>query len=152
MFIIINGVKIPFQEDKDLEPIFINAAVAENCNSRWLGEISFELDEGADTLTIPLDVLKQLGISPKANSEPVIAEMADGTETKELQMKLSLRIVATNGEIITLHEVLCICPPAGTCLMGRNVLQVFRKTVTQNKLQEFILNPKTRTYLGLINE
>lgn len=152
MFIIVNGINMPFEEDRNLEPIYIDAAVAEGSTSRWLGTIQFQIDEGADILSIPLDVLKQLGIFPRPDSEQITAQMANGTESTEVQMKLSLRIETTNGEVISLHEVPCSCPPTGFCLLGRNVLQVFRKTVAQNKLQELVINPKTRTWLGLLND
>ncbi len=150
MYIILeSGTKLPFEEDRNLEPVTIPVSFAENIKANWLPEVVCELDEGAPMLIIPLPILKSIGIVPKPEGQ-VTLQMADGQESQAIEIKLSLRIKATNNEVICLHEVVCQCPQDGeTILIGRSIQQVFRKIVVQNKLMELVLLPKAQTWMRL---
>ncbi len=147
----INNTELPVDTTEDLEPIIINAAISDgDCTSGWGAvEIPMEVDSGADCTSIPLPILKKLLGENLRLEEGAIMETADGGQSQVAMTKISLRIKTANGEVVTLNQVDCTAPLDGSILLGRNVLQVFRIVLVQNKLQSMILNPKTASYLGL---
>ena len=146
----INNTELPVQTTEELEPITIKAAISDGDGlSGWVGEIDMEIDSGADCTMIPLPILKKLLGDNLRLEEPATMETADGAQSQVAMTKISLRIKTANGEVVTLHQVDCSVPNDGSVLLGRNVLQVFRVVLVQNRLQSMVLSPKAASYLGL---
>jgi len=147
----INNTELPVHASEELDPITIKAAVSDaECASGWgTGEIDMEIDSGADCTTIPLPVLKKLLGENLRLEDAATMETADGAQEQVSMTKISLRIKTANGEVVTLHDVDCAVPNDGVVLLGRNVLQVFKIVLVQNKIQVMILNPKIASWLGL---
>ncbi len=71
--------------------------------------------------------------------------MADESSSQAWNVKISLRLKTANNELIVLHEVDVLIVLDGECiLLGSNILSVFKKTVTQNKLMELIYAYNTK--------
>lgn len=146
----INSVELPIETTEDLAPITIKAAISDGDGlSGWAGEIDMEIDSGADCTVIPVPILKKLLGENFRLEEATTMETADGAQSQTNMAKISLRIKTANGEVVTLHQVDCAVPNDGSALLGRNVLQVFRVVLVQNKLQSMVLSPKAASYLGL---
>jgi hypothetical protein len=151
MRIKINNTELPVDAAEELEPITIRAAISDGeCKTGWAGEIILEVDSGADIVTIPLPILKKLLGNSLRFDDLASMETADGTQSQVGIAKISLRIKTENGEVVTLHDVDCAVTQDGSALLGRNVLQVFKVVLVQNKIQSMILSPKTASWFGLI--
>jgi hypothetical protein len=147
----INQTELPIETTEDLAPITIRAAVSDGDGvSGWgEGEILMEIDSGADCTVIPLPILKKLLGENLRLEEAATMQTADGAKSQVAMTKISLRIKTGNGEVVTINQVDCSVPNDGSVLLGRNVLQVFRVVLVQNKLQSMVLSPKAASYLGL---
>ena len=137
----INQTELPIETTENLEPITIKAAISDGDGvSGWVGEIDMEIDSGADCTVIPLPILKKLLGNNLHLEEPATMETADGAQSQVAMTKISLRIKTGNGEVVTINQVDCSVPNDGSVLLGRNVLQVFRVVLVQNKLQSMVLS------------
>ena len=148
----INLTELPVQEPmQPLEPITVKAAISNgDGTSGWLpDELVFEIDSGSDVVCIPLPILKRLFGDDVRFEEATTMETADGSKSDVQMTKISLRFKTGNGEIVTLHDVETAVPEDGSLLLGRNVLNVFKVTLVQNKIQSMLLNPKMATWIGL---
>ncbi len=104
--------------------IVIQAAIAPGGTGQWINTLEMELDTGADIVSIPLPILKKIGLADKLFSEDnILSENADGSESKAPIVKIDLRIPTTSGQYITFFGVLCMVPPDGSVsLLGRSIL------------------------------
>ena len=152
MIVKCNNVQLPVNSTQDLEPISIKAAVSDSNTSRgWLGELNFEIDSGSDCVSIPLPILTELLGDYLKIEETASMVTADGAQSQVAMTKISLRIKTDNGEVICLQDVECAVPKSGTPLLGRNVLNLFKVTLVQGKLQSMYLSPKIASYLGVLD-
>lgn len=152
MIVKINSVQLPVDTSQDLEPINIEAAISDSSGLLgWLGEIAFEIDSGSDIVSIPRPILVKLFGDKLKLEEPATMQTADGAQATIGMTKVSLRIKTANGEVISLYDVDCAMPEDGNPLLGRSVLNLFKITLVQGKLQSMYLSPKIASYLGILD-
>jgi predicted aspartyl protease len=123
--------------------------IAPSGNFQWRGSVTFTVDTGADTVTIPRKFLHTLGLDDVEATDQIEIELADGSITVADVIMCNLRLLtndSANKDVLI--DVECVIVDEGEePLLGLSVLSLYDYVVVSGQL--ILLRQNSDLWQGL---